>query len=216
MENICSYHLYPQPTDKLKDNELMGYIYSGVFTYGKFVFDQDNGQVKVYSGRKLIATFKVNKDSAFRELNYFLDYFKKTKLVTPAIGVSYHHILFYFMGDEGEIIGRFEIEVYDSVMMTFMKPTHFNYNLEKSGIIDLFTRFPCQSNQWDNNVITMNGRHWFISFTERNTDKWAVQIYPDSKGLETMVMINKYIMDDDKDAIEKIKIKFHENQSKYF
>lgn len=58
MENICSHHLYPQPVDQLKDNELMGYYYSGVLTYGKFVFDNDDSQVKFYNGGQLLITFQ--------------------------------------------------------------------------------------------------------------------------------------------------------------
>ena len=212
MENICSNHLYPQPVDQLKDNELMGYIYSGVLTYGKFVFDRDDSQVKFYNGGQLLITFKVNKDTAFRRLYDFISYFKHERLITPIIGVSYNHILFWLMSEPGQMFGMFDNGSGDYITtMEFVKQDRQRYDVEKTGIANLFTRFSCQSNPWENNVITMNGNQWFISFKWPNLDRQAIQIYPDSKGLGTIAWMNKAIIDDDQGIIEDMKIKLQQH-----
>ena len=214
MENISNFHLYPQPVDKLKENEIMGYYYSGVLTYGKFVFDHD-GQVKFYNGGQVLITFKVNKDTAFRRLYDFINYFKHERLITPVIGVSYNHILFWLMGEPGQMFGLFDNGSGEyTTTMEFVTQTRQRYDVEKIGIVNLFTRSACQSNQWDDNVITMNGNQWFISFKEQNLDRRVIQIDPTTKGLGILAWINKAIIDDEPGAIEDMKIKLQQDSSK--
>lgn len=212
MEDICSYHLYPQPVEELKDNELMGYIYSGVFTYGKFVFDQDNSQVRFYNGGELLATFNVDKNTEFRRIYDFINYFKHERLVTPAIGVSHRYIQFYLMGGPGQILGLFDNGSGEyTTTMEFVQQNRQRYDVEKTGIANLFTRFSCQSNPWEDNVISMNGNQWFISFKWPNLDRKAIQIYPDSKGLGVIAWMNKAVIDDDQWIIEDMKIKLQQH-----
>lgn len=212
MENICNLHLYPQPVDQLKDNELMGYYYSGVLTYGKFVFDNEDSQVKFYNGGQLLITFKVNKDTAFRRLYDFISYFKHERLITPIIGVSYNHILFWLMSEPGQMFGMFDNGSGDyTTTMEFVTQDRQRYDVEKIGISNLFTRFACQSNQWDDNVITMSGNQWFISFKYQNLDRRVIQIDPDSKGLSIITWMNKAIIDDDQGIIEDMKIKLQQH-----
>ena len=214
MENISNFHLYPQPVDKLKENEIMGYYYSGVLTYGKFVFDHD-GHVKFYNGGQVLITFKVNKDTAFRRLYDFINYFKHERLITPVIGVSYNHILFWLMGEPGQMFGLFDNGSGEyTTTMEFVTQTRQRYDVEKIGIVNLFTRSACQSNQWDDNVITMNGNQWFISFKEQNLDRRVIQIDPTTKGLGILAWINKAIIDDEPGAIEDMKIKLQQDSSK--
>ena len=211
MKNICNLHLYPQPVDKLKENEIMGYYYSGVLTYGKFIFDHDDSQVKFYNGGQLLITFKVNKDTAFRRLYDFISYFKHERLITPVIGVSYNHILFWLMGEPGQMFGMFDNGSGEyTTMMEFVTKDRQRYDVEKIGIVNLFTRFACQSDQWEDNVITMSGNQWFISFKEQNLDRQVIQIDPTTKGLGILAWINKAIIDNDPVAIVDMKIKLQQ------
>ena len=63
-------------------------------------------------------------------------------------------------------------------------------------------------------MITISGNQWFISFKEQNLDRRVIQIDPTTKGLGILAWMNKAIIDDDLGAIEDMKIKLQQDQSK--
>lgn len=87
MRTISGNHLCIQPVDKLKDNQIMGYLYSGNFNYGRFTFDYEKRTVKVHSpANKLFASFKVPDQENLHLIRRFLNFFREEQAITPVKG----------------------------------------------------------------------------------------------------------------------------------
>mgnify|MGYP006907828428 CR=1 FL=1 len=218
MRTISNNHLCIQPVDKLKDNQIMGYLYSENFNYCRFTFDYEKKTVKVHDvNNKLFASFKIPGQENLHLIQHFLNFFREEKAITPVIGIGISTIYFYLMDDEGKIIGVFTPEHGDPKRFVLVDDRGEWLQLGSSPAVTLFKNCVCHSvnNAVHCSLFLMNGE-WLIKFNHPLKTKVYSKALEGYEGITSLAKLNQLILTSNRKALDKIEEQVRAGNKKYF
>lgn len=217
MRTISNNHLCIQPVDKLKDNQIMGYLYSGNFNYCRFTFDYEKKTVKVHDvNNKLFASFKIPGQENLHLIQHFLNFFREEKAITPVIGIGISTIYFYLMDDEGKIVGVFTPEQGEPNRFVLVDERGEWLQLGSSPAPTLFNNVIVKSNtELDCAILIMDG-NWLVKFNPPIRQKIYTTVPAGYEGVTSLAKLNHLILTQDREAIKKIEEQVRSGKRKIY
>lgn len=218
MRTISNNHLCIQPVDKLKDNQIMGYLYSGNFNYCRFTFDYEKKTVKVHDvNNKLFASFKVPSQENLHLIQHFLNFFREEKAITPVIGIGISTIYFYLMDESGKIVGVFTPEQGDPKRFVLVDDNGEWLRLGSSPAVTLFNNCNCHSinEKLHCSILVMNG-NWLIKFNHPLKQKIYSVALAGYEGVTSIAQINYWILTSDSKKLNKIEEQIRSGKQKIY
>ena len=217
MRTISNNHLCIQPVDKLKDNQIMGYLYSGNFNYCRFTFDYEKKTVKVHDvNNKLFASFKVPGQENLHLIQHFLNFFREEKAITPVIGIGSSTIYFYLMDEEGKIVGVFTPEQGEPNRFVLVDERGEWLQLGSSPAPTLFNNVIVKSNtELDCAILIMDG-NWLVKFNPPIRQKIYTTAPAGYEGITSLAKLNHLILTQDREAIKKIEEQVRSGKRKIY
>ena len=210
MRTISNNHLCIQPVDKLRDNQIMGYLYSGNFNYCRFTFDYEKKTVKVHDvNNKLFASFKVPGQENLHLIQHFLNFFREEKAITPVID-------FYLMDEEGKVVGVFTPEKGEPNRFVLVDERGEWLQLGSSPAPTLFNNVIVKSNtELDCAILIMDG-NWLVKFNPPIRQKIYTTAPAGYEGITSLAKLNHLILTQDREAIKKIEEQVRSGKRKIY
>lgn len=218
MRTISGNHLCIQPVDKLKDNQIMGYLYSGNFNYCRFTFDYEKKTVKAHSpGNKLFASFKIPGQENLHLIQHFLDFFREEKAITPVIGIGISTIYFYLMDESGKIVGVFTPEQGNPKRFVLVDDNGEWLRLGLNPAVTLFNNCNCHSinEKLHCSILVMHG-NWLIKFNHPLKQKIYSFALAGYEGVTSIAQFNYWILTSNSKKLNKVEEQIRSGKQKIY